>query len=106
MNGRQNEKRVYNSPRPATTGSNIVRLPSVMDRASGILDACDAIELQYFIRAVLMLGFCVSFTSTSDRGAVSIVVFDGQTRYKSYARSEDELLLCYRDLRRAIGGEE
>lgn len=106
MNGRNNEKRTYHSARPAATGSNIVRLPSLMDRASRILDDGDAGELQHFIYSVMQMGYVACFTATSDRGAVAITVFDGATRYKSYARSENELLLCYRDLLSAIAGEE
>jgi hypothetical protein len=71
-----------------------------------ICDSSDALELQHFITAVVGVGYVACFSATSDRGAISITVFDGNTRYKSYARSENELLLCYRDLLAAIGGEE
>lgn len=106
MSGRENEKRVYHSARPAPTGKHTVRLPSILDRASRIISECDASELQYFVLAVMQMGYVACLTSTSDRGAVAITVFDGSTRYKSYGRSEDELLLCFRDLLAAIGGEE
>lgn len=106
MHGPHNEKRVYHSTRPAPTGVNTLRLPGILDRASRIIDCCDAVELQHFIYSVMQVGYVACFTATSDRGAVAITVFDGDTRYKSYARSEDELLLCYRDMLAAIGGEE
>jgi hypothetical protein len=77
-----------------------------MDRAMFIVAECDAPELSDFISAIIGMGYCVSFTGTSDRGAVSITVFDGAVRWKQYARGADELLTCYRDLLAAIRGEE
>jgi hypothetical protein len=54
----------------------------------------------------MQMGYVVSITATSDGGAVSLSVYDGDIRYKSYARSADELLDCYHNLLRAIRGEE
>lgn len=106
MSAHPHEKRVYQSARPPATGVGVVRLPIHVDRASKIIACCDAVELQHFIHSVLQVGYVACVTRTSDGGAVSLTVFDGDIRYKSWARSEDELLICYRDLLAAIGGEE
>jgi len=106
MNGHSRSTGPYKSQRPTSTGSSVVRIPSDMVRAVRILSGGDDAELSMFICQVTEMGYCVSFTATSDRGAVSITVYDGAIRFKDYARDSDELLRCYRDLLSAIRGEE
>src|SRR5215475_13484284 len=106
MNGRRDKGGAYRSPRPAPEGSLVKRLPDSAIRGIGIVNRCDTSELQYFLSSVIGMGYCCAFTCTSDGGAVSITVYDGAIRFKSYARHEDELPSCYRDLLAAIRGEE
>lgn len=106
MNGHSRSTGPYKSQRPATQGSGVVRIPGDLVRAVRILSSSDDGELSLFICQIVEMGFCVSFTATSDRGAVSITVFDGSIRFKDYARDSDELLRCYRDLLTAVRGEE
>lgn len=105
MNGNHRKEGPYKSPRPAVQRSNVVRLPGNLGHASGVMSASDEVELCNFVSTIIAMGFCISFTSTSDGYAVSLTVYDGATRWKQYARDPDELLTCYRDLLAAIRGE-
>jgi hypothetical protein len=96
----------YKSSRPTPQGKRVVRLSGNMGRAVRVIRSSDAAELSDFICTIISLGMCVSFTGTSDGGAISIVVFDGDTRWKAYGRDEDQLLTSFRDLAAAIRGEE
>lgn len=106
MNGHSRSTGPYKSPRPAAQGGRVVRVPGDLVRAVRILSSGNADELSYFLCQVVEMGYCASITATSDRGAISITVFDGAIRYKDYARDSDELLRCYRDLLNTIRGEE
>ena len=106
MNGKHLQEGPYKSQRPTSTGSRVVRLSGTMGQASRIMLECDGVELLAFLSSVIAMGYCISVTGTSDGGAISLTVFDGAIRWKSYARCADELLSCYRDLLGAIRGEE
>lgn len=106
MSERPQQKQAYVSNRPPPQGSHVIRIRDSPGRAVEIVSNCDPIELQHVICEVLALGYCISFTSTSDGGAVSIVVFDGYTRFKGYGRSVAHLEGSIRDVLRLARGEE
>jgi hypothetical protein len=106
MSGYSHAGGAYKSTRVIRTGVSARPILISTDRAAMLVLRCADGELRGFISAVMQLGWCVSLTQTSDGGACSITCFDGATKYKSYARSADELLVCYRDLLAAIRGEE
>jgi hypothetical protein len=106
MSDSPHKKEAYVSQRPPAQRSNVVRLRDSPGRAVEIMLDCDAIELQHTICEVLGLGYCVSFTATSDGGAVSIVVFDGYTRFKGYGRSAAHFETSIREVLRLARGEE
>jgi hypothetical protein len=106
MNGHSHNGGAYKSARVTRERVGPSRVFVATDRASLLVMRCDASELQHFICSVMQLGWCVTFTQTSDGGACSVTCYDGNIRYKSYARHEDELPLCFRDLLAAIRGEE
>ena len=98
-------REVYVSARPAPAGGNVVRLRGEPDRAKQVLLECDMAELQHALCTVVGMGYCISFTSTSDGGAVSVVVYDGFTRFKAYARSTEHLERSLGALLDAVRGE-
>jgi hypothetical protein len=106
MNERRHTKEAYVSTRSSPQGSNVVRLRDDNARAVSILSECDPIELQHAICEVLSLGYCISWTTTSDGGAVSIVIFDGFTRFKAYARSVAHFERSLHDILQLARGEE
>lgn len=105
MNG-HHRKDVHNVPRLAVPDVLTVRLREQPDRAISLLSQCDMAELSFFMQQVLRMGYCVSFSATSDGGAVSITVFDGATKFKGYVRAAHEFETRYRDLLSAVRGEE
>jgi len=106
MNDRPYKKQAYVSDRPPAQRSNIVRLRDSPGRAATIVADSDPIELQHTVCEVLAMGYCISFTATSDGGAVSIVVFDGYTRFKGYGRLVSQAADGIRDVLRLARGEE
>jgi hypothetical protein len=106
MSGHPHDGGAYKSPRIIRERVGPSRILVPTDRAAMLVLRCDTSELCHFVSSVMQMGWCVTFTQTSDGGACSITCYDGAIRYKSYARSSDELLLCYRDLLAAIRGEE
>lgn len=106
MSASPRAKNIYQSARPAPKGGRVVRLSGNMGRAVRVLAGCDPAELSSFVCSVVSLGYVATFTGTSDGGAISVVVYDGDTRWKGYGRDEDQLLTSFRDLLAAIRGEE
>ncbi len=99
-------KQVYNVPRPLPAEQLIIRPKCEPDRAIASLTEYDNGELSYFVCAVVAMGYVVSFTATSDGGAISIVVYDGTTRFKAYGRHPDQFATSFRDLLTTLRGEE
>ncbi len=99
-------KQVYNVPRPLSAEQLVIRSRSKPDRAVEALTEYDNGELSYFICAVVRMGYCVSFSATSDGGAISIVVYDGCIRFKAYGRNTDQFATSCRDLLSTLRGEE
>ncbi len=99
-------KQVYNVPRPLQPEQLTIRPRSRPDRAIQTLSEYDSAELSYFICTVVSMGHAVSFSATSDGGAISISVYDGYTRFKAYGRHPDELETSLRDLLSTLRGEE
>lgn len=106
MNERRDHEGPYKSPRPAPTGGNVVRVSGGMGRAVRVCNSVDAAEIQDFISTIISMGYAVTFTGTTDGGAVSVVIYDGSIRWKGYGRDEDQLLCSFRNLLAAIRGEE
>lgn len=99
-------KDVHNVPRPFAPQFGTNRVRAQPDRAIRALDGCNGAELSYFIGEVVRMGFCVSFTATSDGGAISVVVFDGARRYKGYCRNPDEFPERFHEILCELRGEE
>jgi hypothetical protein len=105
MNGRSHQKSVHYVPRPLSADKLIIGPRSKPDNAVQVLSDCDPIELSQLISVVVGLGMCISFTATSDGGAISIVCYDGTYRLKAYGRSENQLIISIRDLLATLRGE-
>ena len=91
-NGITHQKQVFTSPTPRLEGK-ASRAATV--RHAGVpfaLSELDADELCGFIQAVVGSGDCVAFTLTSDGGALSITVIQGDTRHKAYAATPQEAI--------------
>jgi len=106
MNERRNHEGPYKSMRPTPTRGGIVRLRDTPARASKVVADCDMAELQYAIQSVVGMGYAISFTATSDGGALSVVVFDGNIRWKAYERDGLYLPDKLHDLLDRVRGEE
>ena|SRR5690242_20452243 len=105
MNGRAHQKSVHYVPRPLPADKLVVGPREEPSRAVAVLAECDPAELSQLICVVVGMGLCISFTATSDGGAISIVCFDGTYRLKAYGRSENQLITSIRDLLAALRGE-
>lgn len=103
---RGNQKTTHYVPRPLLPDQLTPRPRSRPDAAVAALAEYDNGELSYFVQQVVRLGYCVSFSATSDGGAISIVCFDGFRRYKGYCRKEDDYPTRFRDLLSELRGEE
>lgn len=85
-------KQVFTSPTPRLEGKTS---RAAVVRHAGIpfaLGELDADELAGFVETVVGHGDCVAFTLTSDGGALSITVIQGDTRHKAYAATPQEAI--------------
>ena len=106
MNGRSHQKQTHYVPRPLTEDMLTAR-PSLRGAAiCNLYSECDSAQLSEFVRGVVLLGFAVSFSVTSDGGALSISIYDGFTRFKGYVRHAYQFEDRFDSLLRRARGEE
>jgi len=91
-------KVVFTSPTPRNEGKTSIA--ANVRHAGRSFDASDvdADELAWFLLKVVGHGDCACFTLTSDGGALSITVIQGDTRHKAYAKDSEELIERCHDL--------
>jgi len=91
-------KTVYTTPRPQETGTRSTILAARPGAREFDITDIDPGELANLVSVVVRNGDCVCFSLTSDRGALSIVVLQGITRHKCYAKDGEQLLVVSHDL--------
>lgn len=106
MNGKALPPKVYRSSRSRKPGSGDVRLPRISYQGYSILASCDASELSHFLVQVVKLGHLVSFSQSSDGGAITIAILADDVQFKSYPKDGDECVAAFTVLLRAVLGEE
>jgi len=92
------KKTVFQSSRPTPTRNGSVNIPARTNERQFALSEGIESEIAHFIRTVLKHGDLVCFTVTSDGGALSVTVVQGQTRYKGYAPTDDAAVSLFSDL--------
>jgi hypothetical protein len=80
-------------PDPRGRGANYRRLvePTAGDTRPGDFGGCDPKLVVAAVDAVLAAGWGVTFSRTSDGGALAITIYAGNERYRAYAASDAEV---------------
>jgi len=95
-------KTVHTTARPpASRAGTVVHGKSKSSRPFD-LSGIDVDELHHVLLVVAEHGDAITFSLTSDGGALSTVVLATGVRHKTYANTPDQLLERWRDLLQAI----
>lgn len=103
-NGITPKKQIYQSERPETTRASSTHITGRKSERCFVWNEDIAGDITYFLQVVLRHGDCVSFTLTSDGGALSVTVLQGTRRFKAYAKDCDQLLVRLHDVREELYG--
>lgn len=90
--------KIHTSARPPASRAKSINHGGRKSESQYDLDGIDPEELAHLVRVVLGAGDAVTFSLTSDGGALSTVILSDGVRHKTYAHTPDKSLVRWSDL--------